>query len=261
MTSSLSTCQNCLICGKTAEQEELTAFTNISWTKFTQASKVSDDEVAKRYKNVLENKPMGSYHRKCYLSYTHKQHLDRLIRKRKAENEAYIDNNSSSQADSSTSAEKSKLRRSLLPTTSMEGCLICQKSKRIPKSKSLEKLSNCETFQAGATLLNAAKVRKDQRVIVAIEHQDVVAIEVKYHRSCYASYTSQKTLDAILKSDETESRKQRSEYDIAFEKLAANITENVVSKMEIVTMKVLREHYLELLEELGIENREYRSEK
>ena len=143
--------------------------------------------------------------------------------KKKAENEASIDN-SLSRADFSTSAEKSKLRRSLLPTTSMEGCLIFRKRKRIPKSKSLEKLSNCETFQAGATLLNAAKVSKDQRVIVAIEHQDVVAIEVKYHRSCYASYTSQKTLDAILKSEETESRKQRSEYDIAFKKLASNIT-------------------------------------
>ena len=142
---------------------------------------------------------MGSYHRKCYSSYTHKQYLDRLIRKRNAENEASIDN-SSSQADSSTSAENSKIRRSLLPTTSVEGCLICQKSKRIPKSKSLEKLSNCETFQAGATLLNAAKVRKAQRVIVAIEHQDVVAIKVKYHRSCYASYTSQKTLGCNLKA-------------------------------------------------------------
>ena len=53
MTSSLSTRQNCLICGKTAEQEELTAFTNMSWTKFTQASKVRDDEVAKRYKNII----------------------------------------------------------------------------------------------------------------------------------------------------------------------------------------------------------------
>ena len=68
-------------------------------------------------------------------------------------------------------------------------------------------------------------------------------------------------MDAILKSEETESRKQRSEYDIAFKKLAAYITENVVSKMEIVTMKVLREHYLELLEERGIENKEYRTEK
>ena len=98
-------------------------------------------------------------------------------------------------------------------------------------------------------------------MIVAIEHQDVVAIEVKYHRSCYASYTSQKTLDAILKSEETESRKQRSEYDIAFKKLASYITENVVSKIEIITMKVLRERYLELLEEQGIENKEYRTEK
>ena len=62
-----------------AAQEELTAFTNISWTKFTQASKVRDDEVAKRYKNVLENMRLGSYHSKCYSSYTHKQHLDRLI--------------------------------------------------------------------------------------------------------------------------------------------------------------------------------------
>ena len=31
--------------------------------------------------------------------------------------------------------------------------------------------------------------------------------------------------------------------------------------MEMVTMKVLQERYLELLEELGIENKEYRTEK
>ena len=86
-------------------------------------------------------------------------------------------------------------------------------------------------------LLKFAKTKES--VIVAIEHQDVVAMGVKYHRSCYASYTSQKTLDAILKSDETESRKQTSEYDIAFEKLAVYITENVVSKMEIVNYESL----------------------
>ena len=62
-------------------------------------------------------------------------------------------------------------------------------------------------------------------------------------------------MDAILKSDEIESRKQRSDYDIAFENLAAYITENIVSKMEIIAMKVLRECYLELLEELGIETK------
>ena len=142
---------------------------------------------------------MGSYHRKCYSSYTHEQHLDRLTRK-KPENEVSVDN-SSSQADSSTSAQKSKLRRSSLSAISMEAFSICQKNKRVPKSKSLEKLSTCETFQAGATLLNAAEVCKDQRIIVAIEHQDVVATEVKYLRSCYASYTSQKTLNAIFTKD------------------------------------------------------------
>lgn len=219
MSSCPSAEQKCLVCGKTAEHDGLTVFTEVSWAKFPQAARVRNDEVARRYEDVLDSGPTGSYHRKCYSTYTHKQHLDRLVRKRKAEEEAPVDC-SPLQNNPSTSAGSSKLRRTSLPSTSMEGCIICQKAKRIQKTKTLEPLSQCETFQAGATLLNAAKLRKDQRVIVAIEHKDVIAIEVKYHRSCYASYTAAKTLGAILKSDEIEAKQQKTEYDIAFEKLA-----------------------------------------
>ena len=61
----------------------------------------------------------------------------------------------------------------------------CQREKTQKKgTKWYEPLSNCETFQAGRTLLNAAKVLQDLRIIVAIEREDVVAIQVKYHGSC-----------------------------------------------------------------------------
>ena len=75
--------------------------------------------------------------------------------------------------------------------TSFDKCIICQREKNQKKgTKRYEPLSNCETYQASWTLLNAAKVRQDERIIVAIEREDVVAIEVKYHRSCYKDYTS-----------------------------------------------------------------------
>jgi hypothetical protein len=38
-----------------------------------------------------------------------------------------------------------------------------------------EKLSECQTFQAGTVLLEAAKARKDDCVILALSDTDVIA--------------------------------------------------------------------------------------
>ena len=67
-------------------------------------------------------------------------------------------------------AKKPRLSRSKYRITSFDKCIICQREKTQKKgTKQYEPLSNCETFQDGRTLLYAAKVRQDERIIVATE--------------------------------------------------------------------------------------------
>ena len=62
----------------------------------------------------------------------------------------------------------------------MKKCAICQTEKTDPKDRRREeKLTTCETMQAGRTLLEAAKVRGDQRFIVSVSDQDPIAIELR----------------------------------------------------------------------------------
>ena len=41
----------------------------------------------------------------------------------------------------------------------------------------------------GGLLLEAAKALQDESILAKIRGQDLVAIEVRYHRSCYKDYT------------------------------------------------------------------------
>ena len=41
----------------------------------------------------------------------------------------------------------------------------------------------------GGGLLNAAEMKQDQRLLLDIRGKDLVAIEVKYHKSFYLRYT------------------------------------------------------------------------
>ena len=37
--------------------------------------------------------------------------------------------------------------------------------------------------------MKAAKIRHDERLLLDIEGRDLVAIEARYHRTCYLKYT------------------------------------------------------------------------
>ena len=106
--------------------------------------------------------------------------------------------------------------------------------------------------------LNAAKVRQDERVlIVATEREDVVAIKVKCHRSCYKDYTSKKTLGQIAKRQE----KNCSIYDVAFESIERIVEERVMQNGDILRMSELTQMFNESVEESGETDVSYRNQK
>ena len=143
-------------------------------------------------KGKWEFGPFGGYHRKCYQNYTAKSHIERVVTKRRkiAEDDSTV-----------TVAEQEEesdvpLTRSSLQSTIIQMCWICQVEKTGTKERHRkERLTNCQTMKAGSTLLDAAKDRNDQRLMVALHNEDPVAVEVCYHKSCYRYYTNIKQLE------------------------------------------------------------------
>ncbi|XP_067947515.1 uncharacterized protein [Watersipora subatra] len=90
----------------------------------------------------------------------------------------------------SSSTVRARRRTSVLDPT----CIICQrlgkfiKSKRTHKRKS-EALSQTQTLTAGL-LKKAAEIRNDHRILMYVRDVDPVASEVRYHKSCYQTYTN-----------------------------------------------------------------------
>ncbi|XP_071956013.1 uncharacterized protein [Antedon mediterranea] len=71
-------------------------------------------------------------------------------------------------------------------------CIICKRiqyaTNNISRKRRVEKLVQCETIDGGC-LKTAATLKKDQEMLLKIHDKDLVAIEAKYHRSCYLKYT------------------------------------------------------------------------
>ena len=252
---------NQCICHKDGESHDyqpLTQITETSWLTLTNAALVRKDHVYDKLQSYFKGEPRGCYYRNCYQWYTHKQKLERLKRKRELQNEV--------PADTDDSSRTTKSRRSAVPRTKLVQCVICQTSKT-SKSPGVryEPLTSLETMTASENLLQAAKIRRDHRVSLAIEGQDLVAIEVKYHRSCYREYTRKRNLENLARynAEEESTSGYRTEYERAFNVLSKYIEEKIILDQEIITMSTLRDRYEELLVEEGLadEVKSYRTEK
>ena len=246
---------NCL-CHKPGVHGPLTNFSDVSWRTFKEASDLRKDEISQKMEGQWENGPFGVYHRNCYQTYTAKNLLERVAKKRKIEELSSADTGSTVafelQADSRST-------RSSLLVTEMQKCSICQSEKTDGKDRRRkEKLTLCETMQAGTTLLEAAKIRGDQRLIVALSGQDPIAIELRYHRTCYRTYTNTKQIEVIQKNQEG---KHESCYDYAFQALRSEMEPKLFERLEVLHMSDLRQRFVELLSLQGIQNPLYRSEK
>ena len=127
---------------------------------------------------------------------------------------------------------------------------MCQQDKYDKKKRSRENLTQLLTYDAAIKIQRAAQLRKDHRVLLQVGNRDpgdLIAIECKYHRSCYRDYTNPRETEKIARLNEDE--EERSEYDKAFDNLAKEVNEKIIDGMEIISMSVLREKFIELLRE------------
>lgn len=252
-----SSASGCL-CHKPGIQGQLTKFTDVSWETFKEAANLRHDQIADNMTGKWEDGPFGFYHRTCYQTYSAKNLLERVEKRRKIEEQS-LPNEANPSVMNKDEKPNPCIRRSSIPTTDLKKCSICQDEKPDSKNRrKKEKLTLCETMEAGTTLLDAANIQGNQRLVLALTDKDPVAIELCYHRTCYRRYTNAKQLEAFKKNKEGHFESQ---YDAAFEALRSELEPKLFHNHEVVRMSDIRKRYVELLGEQGIQNPFYRAEK
>ncbi len=111
-----------------------------------------------------------------------------------------------------------------------------------------ESLSLCLTKQASPTLVEATRIRSDERLLLSIQHQDLIAIEVRYYRSCYLICTHKQNLERFIEA--------RIESPVASYS-DVNIMDTVLRETEVALFQdkrtlqlgFLRQHCLEIMEQ------------
>ena len=237
-------------CIEAGKDEELRNFTEKSWGTFRLSAEVRKDNIYERMsekwdaKNIEE---IGRYHRKCYQHYTNKTNLDRLKRKREISG-----NNASSYVDSQTQdlPHPKRLSRSAVSATTYDACILCQTNKYSKRFKDNEPLTNLETIQASETLVEAARKRNDERILLAVEGRDLVAMEVKYHRTCYKGYTHKR-----------DTQDKETTFEEVFKDFTTNVQRDIVEGQKVCFMTELLEEFRELAEQHCIAAESYTSQK
>ena len=241
-SAKVSTTLGKCICHKEGVTGKLSLLTAVSLAKVKEASQIRQDNIISE---LVETH--SAYHRECYQSYTNKDHLQRITRKRQGEISQEI-----------TFAPK---QRRTIPTFNQPICIICQKQKYGRNKKNLEILVQCQTFEAGKSITSAAEIRKDEKVLLQIRGIDLIAEGIKYHRSCFQQYTNKKSLNLIINKPALPTVSKDEAYNKAFLELSCEVQDRVIDGYEIMTMTMLLERYIMLLNNLGIEAKSNRSYK
>ena len=79
---------------------------------------------------------------------------------------------------------------------------------RRQKTSGYVSLAELQAFEASKTLIYAAEIRNDAKVLPAMKDQNVMVLEVKYHGNCYRDYSNAKTLDRIKIKNKQENEKR-----------------------------------------------------
>ena len=114
-------------------------------------------------------------------------------------------------------------------------CIFClQKRKR--KLQKNEPLSQCLTIDGSESILHAARIKNDGRILALGE--DLIAKEAKYHNSCRRDYVRQD----VSEEEETSNRKKHAE---AFQNLSMFLENEVIKKKTPMMTSVIFALYME----------------
>ena len=142
-------------------------------------------------------------------------------------------------------------------------CLLCQAIRYVKRkhtgSRVAEPLTSCSTHDIANSIMNAAEVRQDHELLIAIRGSDLVAMEIKYHGSCHRRYTDKQTLERIHAAPSAS--QALDPYDAAFHEMKKYINTELFQEMKVLRMTDLLTRYKELLSGGGFQSPNYRAEK
>lgn len=151
--------------------------------------------------------------------------------------------------------------RSTVTPKDVKYCLLCQSTKYVRSptgSRVVESLTVCQELSATKKLLEAAETKQDEELLRSIRGYDLVAMGVRYHRSCYRYYTNLKAFDRLRGP---QVKNQNTFYDDAYEEITSYVKKAVFDEARVVFMSDLLSMFNQKLQDLGVKQPSYRSEK
>ncbi|XP_072303354.1 uncharacterized protein [Eucyclogobius newberryi] len=164
-----------------------------------------------------ELETLPCYHPSCYKRFTDKRQL--LCAKQRLEKQ---NSGCTESAAAGPSPERLCLKSEIQGSSSIlpEVCLVCKKKERfttVEGTRAKEKLAKAETENCGR-LREAAELKHDETILMQIRGKDCVAVEARYHYSCYKAYTRflSENQSETGRNDQLKSRTQADYPQITF---------------------------------------------
>ena len=128
-------------------------------------------------------------------------------------------------------------------------------------ARSREPLSLNMTATGSASLLKAAQTRDDRRLLLQIQGQETIAIEIKYHKSCYVQYVRAGALEKLEEQNCEDEDIACESYNRAFSNIRGYVNDTVLKERKVVKMSELLKRYIRKLSQEGVNAPNYRSAK
>eukprot|EP00057_Strongylocentrotus_purpuratus_P021683 XP_011676157.1 PREDICTED: uncharacterized protein LOC105444073 [Strongylocentrotus purpuratus] len=214
----------------------------------------------------------AGYHVECYRHFCNLTSIRRAKDKsRKAQISTEVDGvlaarNLQETSDAWVEPEPKRLLRSDATSSPCPGrphvlpieCVICKSTKYVKESfsqkRKVERLIRCETL-SGGQLVKAAEIRNDEKLLLKIRGKDLVALEVRYHRSCYLCYCR------VVKPKVESDVHLKQSYVVSYVKFCQNVIERrIIRGQEILRLTKLLKLFVKTVKEVeGLEAANYKS--
>ena len=147
--------------------------------------------------------------------------------------------------------------RSQLQTFDIDKCEICQKDKvkkgYSERARTREPLTQNISEFGSATLIKAAQIWNDSCMLLHIDGRDTLAMEIKYHRSCYKNYVNPEQLAKLEEQNCQEEDAGTEGYARAFCIVTEFVEKEVIAAAKAIPMSTLIEKYTSFLTEEGVD--------
>ena len=195
-----------------------------------------DEEVRARFVNHDADTGVH-WHSNCYASYTSEQNIRYTTRSDPLKQASRQDEHG---------AVHTRTFRSGMAPVDWSKCLIC-KNKTYKKSRDL---TNVCTFEACRSIQLAAERKGDSTMLHILNgvNGNLIAMEAKYHKNCFATYVSKKSTLGLAKGEAVDSTHER-----AFQELVTDLNVGIEQGRAYDMMSLLAK-YRDILTQKGATN-------